>query len=308
MAFLSVAVLGLIVAVASCGSGSIPHYSFKDPSAEPIKAAIRTTVPLAYAASVAMSSVTGSVPPNAAFLINSCTTTPTDCSAVITINDDNSAWPLQFSSFGTITVYGYWISPDEAILTVAFGNAAGSSLFPVHDISVFPVLRTATGFTIVYVNVDVDISTGPVYPANLTLAERQTQIALLNTQHSNDASVNVDMDAWVINVDNAGTQTLSDDTYSIYGGGQYIEAGSGAESALQLGMGAVAIGPDCSLNPNAGFAVLNAFENSSSNVVLANAVITFPSTTCDGKAMVLAATGNYLLAIGKSIPLNLTSP
>jgi hypothetical protein len=307
MAFASIVVLGLTAAIASCSGSNPLHFSFKDPSGEPIKAVVRTTVPLAYAASVAMSSVTGSKPTNAAFVYNNCTTTPTDCAAVITIDDDNSAWPLQFSSYGTITVYGYWISPDQAILTVAFGTGAGSSLFPVHDISVFPVLKTPTGFTIVYVNVDVDISTGPVDPATLTPEERLAKISLLNTQPSNDASANIKMDAWIIDVDNAGTQTFSDDTYRISGGGQYIEAGSGAGSILQLGLVDVSMGAGCALNPVLGLAAINEVGSSSSNVVDATALLSF-GPSCDGNSMVMLATGNYLLAIGKSIPLNLTSP
>ncbi len=307
MAFSGV-VLGLILAVAGCGGGGSnpPHYSFKDPSGEPVKAVVRTTVPLAYAASIAMSSVTGSAPSNAAVIYNNCTTSPAGCAAVITINDDNSALPLQFSSYGTITVYGYWISQDEAILTVVFGGSAGSSAYPVHHISVFPVLRTTTGFMIVYVNVDVDISTGPVDPATLTPEERLARIALLDTiQPSNDASVNVDMDAWVINVDNAGTQKVSDDAYRISGGGQYVEMGSGSASILQLGMVAVSVGPGCALNPTSGLAALNEVAASSS-LVAATALLSF-GPSCDGNSKVTLATGNYLLSNGDSIPLNLNS-
>ena len=100
---------------------------------------------------------------------------------------------------------------------------------------------------------------------------------------------------------------VSDDTYSISGGGQYIEAGSGSASVLQLGMANVVMGPDCLQNPNSGFALLNELASSSSSMVLANALFSF-HPSCDGNARGEGATGNYLLANGQSIPLNLGIP
>ncbi len=292
---------------ASCsGDGSSIGYDFKDPSAEPIKAVVRTTVPLAYAASAAMSSVTGSVPPNAIVSYSTCTATPSDCVAVVTITDDDSLVPLQLASgTGTMTVYGYWSSPNQAIFTVAFSAGAGSSLFPIHSVSIFPVIRSGSSLKIVYANIDVDVAVRD--PGTLSPAERSTAFLKLNRTASNDASANVSMDAWIIDRNSMNTPDVSDDIYSISGGGQYVGIGSGSTSLVQLGAAGITIGPDCLLNPNAGFAALNELATSTSSVVSATALITFPSS-CDGTARVAAATGNYLLANGKSIPLNLSNP
>jgi hypothetical protein len=313
MAFSSIIVLGLITAIASCSSGGSSnnlHFSFKDPSGEPIKAVVRTTVPLAYAASVAMSSVvTGSTPTNAAFIYNNCPTNPAGCTAVITITDDDSSVPLQLTSAGTgtITVYGYWSSATQAILTVAFSGDAGSSLFPVHNISLFPVSKNGSSLEIVYASIDIN-ATVNTDPKTWTSVETTAPFEKLKLTASSEASANVNLDAWIIDVDDAGTPgDFSDDKYNISGGGEYIDASSGSGSVLQLGMADVVVGPGCALNPVAGLAVINEVEASSSNVVLATALITFHSA-CDGNAKVTLATGNYLLANGKSIPLNLDSP
>jgi hypothetical protein len=278
---------------------------FKDPSGEPMKAVVRTTLPLAYAASVAMASVSGT-PPHNASASNTCSSYP--CTALVTITVDNSTLPLQFVSYGTIAVAGLWDSANTAILTVSFTNMfAGSSLYPVHYVATFPVARTSTGLLeIVYPNVDIDISTGATDPANLTPQQKQTQLALLSTTTaSTDPSVNVKMDAWIVSVDNAGT------TYRISGGGQYVDVSSGAVSILQLGMADVVMGPGCALNPTSGLALQNEVATSSattsSQVVIATAAFSFGSA-CTGNAKILGATGNYLLSNGKSIPLNLINP
>jgi hypothetical protein len=304
----SCVLFGLLAAVAGCSNGGSnnTHFSFKDPSGEPIRAVARTTVPLAYAASVAMSSVTGSTPPNAVFSYNTCTTIPADCAAVITITDDNFSGPLQLASgTGTITVFGYWSSPTQAIFTVAFSGDAGSGLFPVHNISLIPVLRIGSSLKIVYENIDIN---APVKnPGTLTTQEINAVFFKLNTTASNDASSNVNMDAWIIDRNDKNTPDVSDDTYSISGGGQYLEAGVGSGSILQLGMANAVMGSDCMLNPEAGFAVLNELASSTSNLVVATALLSFHSF-CDGNAKVAGATGNYLESNGKSIPLNLNNP
>jgi hypothetical protein len=269
---------------------------------------LRTTVPLAYAASVAMSLVTGSKPSNAAFVYNDCTTSPAGCAAVLMITDDDSSVPLQLASSGTgmITVYGYWTSADQAILAVVFSAHAGSTLFPVHNISLFPVIKSGNSMKIVYANIDVNVSTVKD-PKNWTTQEKNDALLMLDRTASDDASANVSMDAWIIDRNDGSTPDLSDDTYSISGGGQYVDITSGSGSLLQLGMANVTMRSDCMLNPEAGFAVLNELASTTSNVVYATALISFHSS-CDGNAKVSAGTGNYLGSIGDSIPLNLDRP
>jgi hypothetical protein len=231
------------------------------------------------------------------------------CTATVTIADDNSTMPLRFASYGSIVVLGLWPREDQALLTVSFVDTfAGSSLFQVKHVSAFPVTRALDGnLRIVYANVDIDIATGPADPSSLTDEEKNVQLGLISITASDEPSVNMDMDVWVIEADDKGTPDVSDDTYSISGGGQYIEAGSGAASVLQLGMANVVMGPGCELNPVSGLAVMNETVSATSDVVAATALISFPSA-CDGNARVTGATGNYLRANGEMIPLKLDAP
>ncbi len=290
--------------LAGCGVDEF----FRDPPAEPIRAALRTTVPLAYAASVAMAAVGGSPPPNASS--TSCSSFP--CAALVSIAVDDVTVPLAFASSGRgkMLVAGLWTSPQTAILTVTFVDlSVGSRSFQVRDVSAFPVARTSTGLLIAYAAIDVDVATGPVDPAGLSPIEIDAAFLKLRIAPSSDPEVNLGMDAWVVQVDDAGTPSdLTDDDYVIAGGGQYIQAGSASGSILQLGMVGARMTPGCVRNPVEGLAALQETGTSPARLpVLATALILF-EPACTGTARVTLATGNWLLSIASTIPLGLTAP
>jgi hypothetical protein len=294
-----------LLLLAGCGKDSF----FRDPSGEPIKATLRTTIPLAYAASVAMAAVSGSPPPNA-FSTTTCSSFP--CAAVVTIAVDDRTLPLAFGSPGNgqILVAGLWTSKYTAILTVAFVDMfVGNSVLRVRDVSAFPVAVTPAGLHIVYASIDVNVGTGPVSPQGLSSAQIDALFVRLNMTPSADPAANVGLDAWVVQVGDAGTpHDFSDDRYTVMGGGEYVAASSGSGSILQIGMAATLMAPGCALNPVEGLAVLNEVGTSKSKLpVLATALIIFEQG-CTGTARVTLATGNWVLAIGKAIPLRLDSP
>lgn len=289
---------------------------FQDPDAAPVKTTLRTTIPLAYAASVAMAAVSGSAPANA-HATNTCFSYP--CPAVVTIDvNDQTPMPIKMGSTGKMVVAGLWTSSQNAILTVSFvdslgGNNlfyGGSSLFRVHDVSVFPVTKTSTGVDIVYADMDVNVSTGPVDPKGLSSAGIQTAQNKAATIHASDeASANVGLKGWVVKVDQAGTPSdFSDDRYTVAGGGETLGASSASATVMQVAMAKTVMTPACKLNPTDGGAVINEIDASSAKVpVVATAVLTF-NQGCSGNTKVFAATGNYLLAIGDSLPLHLDTP
>jgi hypothetical protein len=293
------AVLGLFLA-GCLGEGSF----FRDPSGEPIEAVLRTAIPLAYAASAAMAAVNGAPPPNA-LATNTCSTFP--CTSLVTVHVDARTAPPALAPFGTgrILVAGLWSSPESAILTVAFVDLlVGTSLLRVRDVSAFPAVVTPTGLEIVYASVDVNVAGGPVEPGDLTPAQIDLLFMRVGVVPSPDPAANVGLDAWVVEVDGAGTpQDLSDDRYSVTGGGEYVDATSGSGRILQLVMVGAVLAPGCTLNPVEGLAVLNeAGASASSLPVLGTALISF-EPACTGRARVLVGTGSYLLCTGKTIPL-----
>jgi hypothetical protein len=144
-------------------------------------------------------------------------------------------------------------------------------------------------------------------PQTLSAAEIDLIYLRLQSTVSTEVSDNTSMDAWIVVRDDGGTTDVSDDTYSISGGGEYFESGPGTESVLQLGMANVMMGPDCALNPISGAYMINEVSNDSPLGVVATAFISF-HPSCDGKADVVGAVGNYMLSNGKSIALNLRTP
>ena len=297
----------LFVLLPGCGAKDQYEGFFQDPDVEPVKATIKTTIPLAYAASVAMAAVKGT-PPSNAITTNTCSSYP--CAALVTIDVNDQTLPVKLGSAGHMVVAGLWTSAQNAILTVSFVDIyGGSSLFRVHDVSAFPVTSTPTGLTIVYTDIDVNVSTGPVYPKNLSAAGVQAAQAKANIQFSDEPSANVGLDAWVVNVDQAGTPgDFSDDSYTIAGAGEYVGAGPDSAAVMQLAMGKTVMTPACTLNPVGGAALINEIDASSSKLpVVATAALTF-NPVCDGRAKVFVATGNYVMANGDSIPLQLVVP
>ena len=278
----------------------------QEPSMEPVKAAIKTALPLAHAASVAMSAMSGAAREDVS-VTNTCSVYP--CASVVTMRLDKNVLPVELASYGTVVVGGLWVSDTTALLTVTFIDmSAGSSKFSVESVSAFPAMRTETGVRIVYPNVNIDIETGAVQPTELSDAEVQTEFDRLNAEHPSDPLVSLDMDAWIVDVNNGGTGTdFSDDTYQISGGGQYIDVGSGSGSVLQMGMALTKMTPECKANPIDGLAVLNEVGASSTSPVVGQVILGF-GQECNGKAAVTVATGNYVASTGESIPLHLDEP
>jgi hypothetical protein len=289
------------VVLAGC-QGNDPF--FRNPSAEPIERTISTTVPLAYAASVAMASVHGS-PPSNALSTNTCSSFP--CAALVTILVDGRTPPMASGSYGSgqILVTGLWTSSETAILTVAFVDLfVGSTLLRVRDVSTFPAVTTPGGLTIVYESMDVNVQSGPNDPSHLTPEEIDALFLRLSITPSSNPAANVALNAWVVDVDDAGTPSdFSDDRYTISGGGESIDATADSGEILQLGMVGTVMAPGCALNPVEGVAVLNDVGASTSELpVLATALIDF-EPACTGEAKVVLATGNYLLSMGETIAL-----
>jgi hypothetical protein len=296
-------VLAVTTSVTGCNSDEAGNF-FKSPNVEPIRTVVKTAVPLAYAASVAMGSMDGASPANA-LVSNGCLEFP--CAAVVSITMDDQTLPVELESYGTVLVAGLWTSRNLAILTVYFIDMdAGSSIFSVSNVSTFPAIKTSNGVKIVYPNVNIDIETGALQPEELTEQEVQSEYDRLNAEHPDDPKVGLDMDAWIVDIDNAGTSAdYSDDRYTISGGGQYIDVSSDAGSVLQLGMALVEMAGDCAANPGGGLAVLNQVAASSSGYAVAGQALLRFRPECDGKAQVAVASGSYLGSIGESIPLRL---
>ena len=233
-----------------------------------------------------------------------CVTYP--CSRLVTIYVEPGDLSYEFESYGSINVFGFWSSASQAILTTVFIDMnVGSNEFRVSSVALTPVLVTQTDLKIIFANINININTPP---DQINETEIDTIFLQLNTEPSEDVEVNVDMDAWIIEVDNANTpSSFSDDTYSVSGGSQGITISNNDAETTQIGMLRITMAPECNLNPVGGELLLNQVGVSDSKPIVGQAFFHFDDT-CDGRAKVFVGLGNYVGATGKSYPLLLNSP
>ena len=289
----------------------------RDPDTETIRATLKAAVPLARFAAISMAAIQRSDVLGVSSS-NSCFTYP--CAAIVTIDPSSQPLPFSIDSSGVVKIAGLWTSSESAILTISFIDMRiGVSTFPVVRVSTIPVMKSDEpdgGYTIVYANADVNVEHAPSDTVLLTDDEIQTEFDRMETDAPNDLEVSLDMDSWIVRYIDGGTPTdISDDTYSISGGGQYVDVRSDgsmeSNSMIQLGMVGVTITPDCTANPTSGLAVIQEAGSSSSGLgsipVLGQATMIFESA-CSGSVRVLLSTGNYVGAVGSQVPLNLNHP
>jgi len=300
----------LLTAIACGGNDktTVDELIGQTPSVEPIAAVIKTSIPLGYAASVAMAEVNGVDLPNAV-TSNTCTSYP--CLATIVITIEPETLPISIEGVadnGEIIVVGLWNTAEQAIMTVVFSDLnAGNGFLSIQKISTIPVTQQGNLLTVVYANTDINIDSESDNAIVLTDDEIHAEYQRLSQAIPEDPEVSIDMEAWVIQIDNFDTQTImSDDQYHILGGGQYFDVATGDVSVLQLGLNAVEYSAECPLNPTGGFAVLQEVQVSTglrtSWPKLGQAIIEF-EPQCDGMAQVLLGTGSFFLITGEKIDL-----
>lgn len=278
------------------------------PTVAPIESVVKTAVPLAYAASISMDSVNGTVFGNVS-RSNTCSSYPCAASLVITVEPDSLPVTLSgISDNGEILVVGLFSSATQAIMTVVFDDIdAGNDFLSVRKISTIPVTRLNNITTLTYSNIDIDISTDPEDAISLNDTEIQNEYDRLDQDIDTGPEVNVTLDAWIVEADTRGTTSdVSDDEFRVVGGGQYFEVGPDDVSVLQMGVINMVVTPDCALNPTSGLSVLQEVRVSTGDrstwPVLGQALIEFESD-CTGSAHVILGTGSFLLASGDDIDL-----
>lgn len=287
---------------------------FQPPNVEPIRATIKTAVPLAHVAAVSMAAIQGRALNNV-LSADGCSRFP--CAALIYIELFPNDLPFAFDAGGTAVVAGLWTSPNQAVLTVSFSEVEpGVPGYRVSMVSTFPVITTQTpesGFKLVFADMDINIAGDPDDSIDLTDPQIQAEYNRLENDVSDDPEINLSMDAWVVELADAGTpDVFIDDRYTISGGGQFLDvtADHGATSDVdihQLGMVRARISHACSHNPTDGMAFIQDVSTSSSLPILATALLEFRNT-CNASVYVELATGNYIIYTGSSVGLDLNDP
>jgi hypothetical protein len=306
------AVLASTCVVIACGDENKADEFFRSPDSEAIRMTVRTSIPVAYVANAAMAAVNGHPPPDTT-ATNTCSSFP--CTALVTLDKLESALPFVLADHAvSAVVAGLWSSDSAAVLTASFlESPIGTETYQVTKVSTFPVVESIwSGYKVVYADIDVNITEEPSHSIDLTDAQVQAEYDRAQVVISNDPEINLSMDAWVIEVhNNDSPENPNDDLFVINGGGQYLYTTQATADVVQLGITGASVSWNCDTNPTQGLTLMSELGVSSGDgeppPVIANALIGF-GDSCDGRADVIAATGNWFFATGDSIPLNLNTP
>ena len=177
---------------------------FRSPNTEPIRASIKTAMPLAHAAAVCMAAVQGDIGDGVEVVSRTSDGFP--CGAVITFPIDPGNIPFAFNEGSHAVVAGFWSTSDQAILTVSFIETnAGVPSFEVSEVATFPVKRVGNFYVVVYANADINIDSDPE-PNELSDDQKNAEFERLElTADDAKPNINIALDAWVVEVDHNGS-------------------------------------------------------------------------------------------------------
>jgi hypothetical protein len=279
---------------------------FQDPETEPIIHTVKASSAIGYCSSLAMAVMSGESFPGV-IASKSCSNYP--CAALIFVDLGNEIHiPFTDDRNGNIVIAGLWTAVNEAILTLFFYDInISTSGFTLKNVHTFPVAEQNGNLMAVFAGMDINLGSNPLLPVELDLSEGEITFELdrLELDDPEDVYVAVEQHAYVISIEQNGTPgDLSDDSFSITGGGQIIEVVDNRGGIIQQALLDVLISNDCLANPKNGYALIkNTAAGGNSLPELGTAIFDFHSQ-CDGLVDITLATGVYIKANGKSIPLN----
>jgi hypothetical protein len=281
----------------------------RGPELAPLEQGFKTSAAIGYCASLANSAFSGeALPANVSF--NQSSSPGYTGAGIIHVNV-TPATPLPFNhAAGDIYIAGLWDGANGGVISILFGDfdvfSSQFKFYGIHTVPVIKKINTATINTI-FAQQDIIIGQGSdtILQLSLSKIKFDTELARLNNSYATDVFTAVTQNIWFVSIDPKGTPSdLNDDVFTVNGGGQIVEATSVSGGILYHAM----IGTEfsyatCPSNPLVGTAFIQNLKASGSSVDLGNITLNFHNS-CDGKALVVLATGNYFQSTGRSIDLN----
>jgi hypothetical protein len=280
----------------------------QQPDLGPLDQGFRTSASIAYCVSLATQLFNGGpVPENVVF---TRTSQPGYSGSGLIYVNVSENHPLPFTrNVGDMVIGGLWDGENGGVLSILFADvdilSGQTKLFGIHTI---PVMRKKdTGETIaIFAEQDIVVGEGTDTLLNLGLSRIKFDAELnrLNQDQPSDVFVAATQNVWHLTIDPADSHALSDFAYEVTGGGQILTASNTSGGVLYHAMINTRFSfEQCRLNPMAGTAFI---QNLKAGTILdlGNILLEFHSS-CDGKAEVKFATGQYTAANGKDLHLNL---
>ena len=273
---MKLAAILLVLVMANLQTGC--ENPFFEPSVRPIERALGVTVPVGYAATLAMSAMEGHATECVDFSVGNVVN--------ITVDED-CPLPIGESPEGIITVTGVMTSEDTGMFAAVFSDVSdGNRQLMLKSVNAFLVTRFSMdrdapededqNLKVIFYDVDVELTT----------------------------QVDVAQSMWLVDVDTGGTPgDPSDDMMVINGIRQGAYAGGGQGGVNQSLLAQATMHADCRRNPISGFGMIESGDSSR----LADNGITMLGFTpeCNGDALILLSVGMAAPSSGTRVDLNL---
>jgi hypothetical protein len=303
-------IFAFLVAAAGCERTGRFNEFLRPVPVEPLTELIRTALPVGNCAMIAMADQMGFQVPGE--------NTPSGGGFSIIRIIPGDEYPLCYldASCTEIMILSFPADDDFAILSIFFilheQDCPHKRILEVHTIPAMVengTIRAVFASQDIYVrdSIELNLQMGP--------ADIRIELDRLETPRPETSEAAVRQNAWIIDVDPAGTwDNFTDDRYTITGGEQDISVLTGQQGSetgvMQLAMIGTLMRPDCILAPVEGFAVLRQIgvntgpEESLEDLVLGTVFYRF-NASCTGKVDIQLATGNFLSSTGKKVDLEL---
>lgn len=281
----------------------------EDPEIIPLQQGIQITNAIGYSTSIALAAFQGQpLPDNVVFEGNN--DGEFTSSGIMYVNIDENH-PLPFNNkIGDIVIAGIWEEGEGGVISILFADIdLLSPEFEFMGIHTVPIVNEDDfgGYTTIFAEEDIVTGEGEDTLLNISLTSLQFEIELERArgQQPEDPFAAVKQNAWFVNIDQNNTVAdVYDDRYTIYGGGQIVEARAETGGIQYHAMiGTEFEYSNCTLNPTDGIGFIQNLK-AGSTLDLGNITLQFRDE-CDGKAHVKIAAGKYLNTIGRDVNLNL---
>jgi hypothetical protein len=215
--------------------------------------------------------------------------------------------PLPFNGhIGDIVIAGLW-NGKSGVISIVFGDIDFlSSNFEFYGLHTVPVFENNDGnITTLFAEQDIVIGQGSDTLLNLSLSNPKFDLEQdrLNNPRPTDFFTAIAQKVWYMEIERNNVSDVYDDSYTLTGGGQVLEARSTSGGILYHALIDTEFNYlSCSQNPVDGTAFIQNIKVGSSTD-LGNITFEFHSK-CDGKADVIVATGKYVGSNGRAINLD----
>jgi hypothetical protein len=289
----------------------------KSPEIDAFTRAVKTSLPLAYAANIAMDAVNGIVLSGVTIVRTPPNPDSFPCNAIVSIAV-NPTHPLPMGPAtvnGAMVVAALWSDSNVAVGSVFFTSTnIKDGTFTLKDVAFVPMVRDTGGTMVVFASEDVNADSAATFSATLALTDSAVNVKLGGVPVSlpTDSAIAVNQKAWITIAKRPVGGMPGEETYTLLGASQYLGVSPSKTEVIQAVMLNIKMTPSlCRLNPLAssqltGYAMIRdlKIQDTNSDIEMGATILTFKSA-CNGRATISLATGCYLGRTGSTVPLNL---